>query len=252
MNARLSVCIPALYPDIPVAEGIRRAARFGAEAVEIWSWWDQDIPAIRKALDETGCRMAALCTPFISLVDRGALDAYLKGLSGTISVCKELNCKRIISQVGNKLDNISGEEQHAQLVRGLRAASALLDETEITLAVEPLNTKVDHPGYYLYSSDECADILREVEHPRIRMLFDIYHQQIMEGDIITRLTRYQPLIAHIHMAAVPGRGRLNDGELNYEHILRYLDGKGYRGYAAIELFCNEPDDEIRQWSAFMH
>lgn len=251
MNVNLSVCVPALYPKLSCAEGIRRAAAHGAKNVEIWSWWNQDVPAMKQALEETGCKMAAICTRFISLVDEKCLDAYLEGLRETIEVCKTLDCQRIISQVGNELTDVPRETQHAQLVCGLKAAGRLLEGTGITLVFEPLNTRVDHKGYYLYSSDEGAQIAREVDHPQIRMLFDIYHQQIMEGDVMARMEAYLPLISHIHMAAVPGRGRLQEGELNYENILRFLEKKGYADYAAMELFCGEPDEEIAQWTAFV-
>lgn len=251
MNVRLSVCVPALYPGLSCADGIRRAAAQGAQNVEIWSWWDQDVTEIKQALDETGCTMAAVCTRFISLVDRECLDAYLEGLRETVLVCRTLGCRRIITQVGKELGDIPRDMQHAQLVTGLKAAAALLEGTGITLVFEPLNTRVDHKGYYLYSSDEGAQLVREVDHPQVRMLFDIYHQQIMEGDIMKRLDMYLPYIAHIHMAAVPGRGRLQGGELNYENILRFLDQKGYPDFAAMELFCREPDEEIAQWTAFV-
>lgn len=248
---RLSVCISALYPRTPAAEGIRLAAAQGAENVEIWSWWDQDLGAIRQALSETGCRMAAVCTRFVSLTDEKCLDAYLEGLRETIKVCKDINCKRIITQVGNEIPDIPRERQHIQLVKGLKAAAALLEGTGITLVFEPLNTRVDHIGYYLSSSDEAAKIVTEVGCPQVRMLFDIYHQQIMEGNILTRLSEYLPLIGHIHMAGVPGRGRMEENELNYEYILRFLDKKCYQDYAAMELFCDHPDEEIAYWTAFV-
>ena len=247
---KISVCVDALYPKMDCANAIRRAAKAGSKFVETWSWWDKDLQSVEEALDETKCTMAALCTKFISLVDASCLAPYLSALEETISVCQKIGCNRIISQVGNELQDISRKEQHQQLVKGLKEAANLLTGTGIKLVFEPLNTRVDHQGYYLWSSDEGFEIANDVGSPNIAMLFDIYHQQIMEGDILKRLEKFLPTIAHIHMAAVPGRGCLSNGELSYENILKFLEQKGYEDCAALELFCNNPDEEIKQWTSF--
>jgi hydroxypyruvate isomerase len=119
----------------------------------------------------------------------------------------------------------------------------LLEEAGITLLLEPLNGKVNHPGIYLESSDEGFEIIREVGSPNVKILFDIYHQQITEGDIIRRMTSNIDLIGHIHCAGNPGRHELDSGELDYGRIFKALESAAYKGYAGIEYFPAESPTE---------
>ncbi len=248
---RISACLDALFPGVPTAKALRRAAAAGAKAVEFWGWWDKDTPEIAAASLESGVEIAAVCTRFESLVDGASRKAYLEGLRETVEAAKRLSCSVIISQAGQWVPGLSFEEQRKNLVDGLCQAALLLEGTGLTLAVEPLNTRVDHPGYFLSSSDTAAGILEEVGSPRVKMLFDIYHQQIMEGDVLARIRSYLPLICHIHTAGVPGRRELSSGELDYGNIFEAIDKMGYAGYAALELWTNQPEEEIARWCGHM-
>jgi hydroxypyruvate isomerase len=129
------------------------------------------------------------------------------------------------------------------MVAGLKAAAPLLEEAGITLLLEPLNGKINHAGIYLESSDEGFEILREVGSPNVKLLFDIYHQHITEGDIIRRITSNIDLIGHLHCAGNPGRHELDSGELDYIRIFKALDDAGYKGYGGIEYFPLHPAEE---------
>ncbi len=244
---RISACLDALFPGVPSVDALRRAAYAGAKAVEIWGWWDKDMEGLAAASRAAGLEVAAICTKFESLVDGVSRKAYLDGLRETVAVAKKLHCPIIISQVGQHVPDLSFQEQRENLVEGLRQAALLLEGTEQTLAVEPLNTRVDHPGYFLSSSDVAAEILREVGSPRVKMLFDIYHQQIMEGDVLTRIQACLPWICHIHAAGVPGRHELASGELDYGNIFKAIEKMGYEGFAALELWTSQPEEEISRW-----
>ena len=104
------------------------------------------------------------------------------------------------------------------------------------LVIEPLNTYVDHAGYYLWSSDEAFQIVGEVNSPNIKVLFDIYHQQIMEGNIIPRIRKNINSIGHFHAAGSPGRHELDSGEINYPNIFEAIGEAGYTGYIGLEYF----------------
>jgi len=95
---------------------------------------------------------------------------------------------------------------------------------------------VDHPGYFLDSAKEEAKIIREINHPNVRLLYDIYHMQIMEGSIISTIEKNIDIIGHFHAAGVPGRGELYLGELNYPCIIKRIDELGYDGYIGLEYF----------------
>lgn len=121
--------------------------------------------------------------------------------------------------------------------------SEILKDTGITLVIEPLNTRVDHKGYFLSSSDEAAGILKTVNSPSVKMLFDIYHQQISEGDIIRHIQEYIQLIGHFHAAGNPGRHELYHSELDYNKVIEAISALGYDKYIGLEYFP-EDDPEI--------
>jgi len=106
--------------------------------------------------------------------------------------------------------------------------------------MEPLNTMVDHAGYFLASTDEGFEFIRRIGSPAVKLLFDIYHQQITEGNLINNITRHVDLIGYLHVADVPGRHEPGTGEINYLNVLRAAKGAGYTGLVGLEY---EPSGE---------
>jgi len=233
---KFSVCIDAVYSGKDFVNSMREVKSLGYDAIEFWEWWSKDIDKIDAARKELSLEVAALCTKFVSLTDPSKRSEYLAGLKETISVAKKLGCKTIISQVGDELKGASREEQHNSLVDGLKNAATLLEGEDLTLVIEPLNLTVDHAGYYLWESDEAGEIIAKVGSPYILMLFDIYHQQIMEGDVTRRSIKHLKAIGHMHAAGTPGRHELDIGELNYHYIFSALKEAGYKGYVGFEYF----------------
>ncbi len=130
---------------------------------------------------------------------------------------------------------LSEEEKYVSVLEGLKELASLAKAADITLVLEPLNNLVDHAGYWLKSSQVGFELIRKVNSPNIRLLFDIYHQQVTEGNIIDSLTGNLDVIGHVHVADVPGRHQPGTGELNYTNILRKLNEAGYEGFVGIEF-----------------
>ncbi len=235
----ISISMPAVYHGRDFVESLYEIQAMGVQAFEFWGWWDVDLGGIRSAKEALGLTAAACCTRFISLVDESKREAYLQGLAESIRAARSIGCKNLISQVGNDL-GIPRDIQRRNLIEGLIACLPSLEAGDITLLVEPLNTRVDHPGYYLTSSQEAFEIVHEVGSPRVKVLFDIYHQQIMEGDLIRRITRHIDKIGHFHAAGNPGRHELYYGEINYPEVFRAIEACGYEGYVGLEYFPMEP------------
>lgn len=233
---RFSVCTDAVLRHLDTVSAMAALADLQITSYEFWSWWDKDLDAIEQAQRRLGLQLVALCTRFISLVDPAQRSDYLAGLSETIQVARRLGCRRIISQVGNELPDISRARQRRNLIDGLRACLPLLQAADLTLLFEPLNTRRDHAGYYLWSADEAFAIARAVNNPRVKVLYDIYHQQIMEGDLLTRIASNQQLIGHFHAAGCPGRHELPTGEIAYQQLLPAVSTSGYAGYVGLEYF----------------
>jgi hydroxypyruvate isomerase len=232
---QFSVCIDALFRGRSQEEALEAVKAAGFDSFEFWGWWDRDLDALRAKAQTLGLSCAALCTRFISLTDPGLRNAYLAGLGDSIGAAKKAGAKLIISQLGDDTGR-RRDFQHRSIVAGLKAAAPLLEESGLTLAIEPLNGRVDHIGTYLESSDEGFGIIREVGSGSVKLLFDIYHQQITEGDLISRIGAHLDEIAHFHAAGVPGRHELDQGELNYPAIFKALDQRGYRGFVGLEYF----------------
>lgn len=239
---KLSVCIDSIYPGVPAEKAAEDVLRLGFDTIEFWGWWNKDIEALERLHKENGLTISAFCTDFISLVDEKQRENYIDALKKTIATAKRLGTKVIISQVGSELP-IPRQAQRKTLTEGLKQCAPLMEESGITLTIEPLNTRVDHAGYYLASSDECAEILREVDSPNVKMLFDVYHQQITEGDICRRISEYAGLIGHFHTAGNPGRHELYNSELDYGRVFRAIEESGYTGYVGLEY---KPADEVEK------
>lgn len=235
-----SVCIDAVFAGRPLEEALAAVKRAGLPAFEFWGWWDRDLDAIRAGRDRHGLRISACCTRFVSLTDPACRDSYLEGLAESIEAARALGCGILISQVGDERPGVPRADQQACLVSGLREAAPMLEQAGITLAIEPLNVKVDHPGYYLVESAEAFDIVDAVGSPRVKVVFDIYHQQISEGDLIATLRANIDSISHFHAAGNPGRHELDRGEIHYPAVFEAIAQTGYQGFVGLEYW---PEDD---------
>ncbi|MDR2758450.1 MAG: TIM barrel protein [Spirochaetaceae bacterium] len=242
---KFSVCIDAVLKGPDIGRKLRDIKSLGGTAFEFWSWWDKDLDEIKEGIRETGLNLAAMCTKFISLTDPAQREVYRTGLAESLKAAKDLGCKLLISQVGS--DTGQGEAvQKQSIIDGLRACVPLLEDYGVVLAIEPLNTKIDHRGYYLWRSAEAFEIVDAAASPWIKVLYDIYHQQIMEGNIINTVSANLKKIGHFHAAGIPGRGELSSGELNYPAIFSAIDRAGYTGYMGLEYFpTQDPLGELK-------
>ncbi len=244
---RPSVCIDAVLSDLSFDDALRIVAVSGIGAFEFWGWWDKDLSQLLSARDAHQLRISACCTKFISLVDPATRADYLAGLEESIAAAKRLDCGTLISQVGDCRPGVPRADQHACLVQGLKQAAPLLEAADVTLVIEPLNELVDHPGYFLIRSDEAFEIIDEVGSPRVKVVFDIYHQQISEGHLIHNITTNIDKIGHFHAAGNPGRHELSLGELHYPSIFEAISETNYDGYVGLEYWpVKNPAEGLRE------
>ena len=239
---RFCVPIPCFFGNIPFQDAIRRVKELGFDAVETYDWKNLDMDAVRAACEETGVELLSMCTTEFRMTDPAFRSLWLEGLKESCEAAKKLGVGKLITQVGPD----TGAEravQHEAIVQTLKDAKPILDTYGVVLMLEPLNTYVNHPGYYLTSSAEAFDIVREVDHPCVKIVFDIYHQQVMEGNIISNVTNNLDCIAHLHAAGNPGRNELQYGEINYHAIFDAIDKAGYTGACGLEYFSLLPPEE---------
>jgi hydroxypyruvate isomerase len=230
---KLCVPLPCFFGNLPFETAIKKISRLGYNYAEIYSWEHLDFESAAQALKNTGVTLLSMCTSDFRLTDPECRNLWIEGIRKSCEAAYALGVKKLITQVGPD----TGKErkyQHQSVVEGLRAGADILESSGVTVMIEPLNTKVDHPGYYLTTSSEAFDIVREVGSPNVKVVFDIYHQQISEGNIIPNITGNLDCIAHMHAAGHPGRHELQYGENDYANIFAAADKAGYNGACGLE------------------
>ena len=230
---KLCVPIPCFFGGLPFEAAVEKVAALGYEYVEIYDWKQLDPVSAARALAESGVTLVSMCTTEFSLTDPARRGLWLNGIRESCEAASVLGVQKLITQVGSDT-GAPRAEQRRSIVEGLKAGAEILEAAGVTVMIEPLNVKVDHPGYYLTSSAEAFGIVREAGSPNVKMVFDIYHQQISEGNIIPNITRNLDCIAHLHAAGHPGRHELQCGENDYKNIFAAVDNAGYTGACGLE------------------
>ena len=230
---KLCVPLPCFFSKLPFEAAVEKVAALGFRFVEIYDWKQLDLVSAAKALDDSGVTLLSMCTSVFDLTDPARRGRWLDGLKESCEAASVLGVKKLITQVGPDT-GAAREEQHRSIVEGLAAGAEILERAGVTVMIEPLNVRVDHPGYYLTSSAEAFDIVREAGSPNVKVVFDIYHQQISEGNIIPNITENLAHIAHLHAAGHPGRHELQFGENDYRNIFTAVDKAGYAGACGLE------------------
>ncbi|GHU37741.1 hydroxypyruvate isomerase [Clostridia bacterium] len=243
---KLSPCIEMLFGG-DFYDKIKLAADAGLKAVEFWLWSNKDIPKIKALCDQYGMTVTTMCidseTPAVSEVfnkkrlmyrEQDAKDAFFAACEESIKKANYLGVPTLIITVGNERNDITREEQHANIVIQLKHVEKLFESAGITLIVEPLNVITDHRGYYLPSGYEGFGILDEIDSPSIKLLYDIYHQQVSEGNLIANIRKNISRIGHFHVADAPGRHEPGTGEINYRNVFKAISETDYKGYVGLE------------------
>ena len=238
---RFTANIAFLFAELPFLERIPAAKEAGFDKVECHFPYEFSISALKDSLSEAGVRMTGLNTPpgersqgeFGFAGVPGAEDRFRRDFAQALEYATALGVSVIHMMAGavSMMDRAEGLKTYTA---NLKAAVRQAAGTGLTLLLEPLNTR-DNPGYLVSRSDEIADIIAEIEEPTVKLLFDVYHVQIMEEDLIKRIQRHQPIIGHVQIAGVPDRSEPDaENEVNYPAILRELDRAGYKGLIGLE------------------
>lgn len=227
---RFSANLGFLWADRPLPEAIRAAGAAGFDAVECHWPYDHAPEAIRAALEETGLRMLGLNTRRgdVAAGENGLAALPGRGAEARAAVDEALAYAAAIStpSVHVMAGFAAGTEAHRCFVDTLRYASDRAAPLGITILIEPLN-HYDAPGYFLSTTAQAGAILSEVAAPNLRLMFDCYHVQLMEGDLTHKLAALLPQIGHIQFASVPDRGAPDHGEVNYAHVFEVIARLGY-------------------------
>ncbi|MBU4365680.1 MAG: TIM barrel protein, partial [Kiritimatiellae bacterium] len=264
------VCLEMVFTDRPFLDRIQLVADAGYRFAEMWmgdlattksvgdARKSKQAAQIRAAAEKAGVTMTNVVIGSPDgrlgggLTDAARRPEWLQHTDATLAYCREANIGAAIVCTGNLVKELSRAQMRQNVLDGLQATAERAEKAGITLLLEVLNDKVDHAGYFLTSSDEGAALCREVNSPRMKLLFDCYHMQIMEGDLTGHIRKNLDVIGHIHSAGHPGRHELWLGETNYPFLVRQLEAMGYQGIFALEYAPTlEPSESLRKTLAYL-
>jgi hydroxypyruvate isomerase len=247
---RFSANLGFLWSDLPLPDAIRAAASAGFDAVECH--WPYDVPAedVATALAETGLPMLGLNTR------RGDLDAGENGVAALPN--REHDARTFIDEaityaIAIKAPNIhvmagfeAGQAAHDTFIANLDYACTAAAPHDITILIEPLN-HYDAPGYFLNGTAQAKAIIDEVGASNLKLMFDCYHIQRLEGNLTNKLSDLLPIIGHVQFASVPDRGAPDQGEIYYPHIYAHLASIGYTAPLGAEYKPDGDTDSSLGW-----
>ena len=248
---RLSV-VWGMVGQLPVPEALALLNRLGYDAYEMFDWRNPATLESFVALkDKYPLRCECLVlnkgvtAPGCGLVNPREREGFLRELHATIEAAKQMGTKQLVTLTGNELGGTPRAEQMSNAVAALREAAPILEKNGMTAIIEILNTYVNHAGYFLYYVRDGAELVDRVGSPNVKLLFDIYHVQIMEGNLIENIRSNIDRIGHFHVGDVPGRHEPGTGEINYRNVFKaiYDVGDRFQGAVALEYTRVAPLEE---------
>ncbi len=232
-----------LVNKMPVPDALALLTRLGYDGYEMFDWRDSKMMETFVALKDKypltcECLVAnkGVSAPGCGLVNAREREEFLKQMQLAADAARAIGAKQLVTLTGNELGGMPRSEQMANAVAALRAAAPMLEKNGLTAIVEVLNTYVDHAGYFLYYVRDGAEMIDRVGSPNVKLLFDIYHVQIMEGNLIQNIRAHIDRIGHFHVGDVPGRHEPGTGEINYRNVFKaiYELADRFRGSVALE------------------
>lgn len=246
MALRRAAHLDTMYQELPLPDRFQAARDDGFDAVELWSWEDRDLAAVRAAADRAGISICCCDGDGpVSLIDPDRREAYLGYLRRSLAAARLLGVPGVtihsngLGPGGVVLaprEDLSHTVKLCSLYAGLAASARLAEEAGVTLYLEPLNISTDHPGNFLRDTQTAAELVRLIGSPRLKVLYDIYHMQLSEGRLCDTIRQYADTFGHVHAADAPGRREPGTGEIAFPRVYKALEAAGYTGLVGYELF----------------
>ena len=244
-----------LFTELPFLERFDAASNAGFDFVEYLFPYQWPADKLANALNKNALQQVLFNLPpgDWESGERGIAglpgreEEFKQGVDTAIAYAQTLGVRQLNCLAGLKQAQCSNEQHWNTLVTNVRYAARKLSAHNITLMIEAINSKVDMPGFLLDTVDKTAQLIQEVGEPNVNIQFDIYHMQIMHGDIIRKLESYRDLIGHIQFADNPGRNEPGTGELNFPNIFKTIDTLGYAGYVSAEYIPSSSTNTSLNW-----
>jgi hydroxypyruvate isomerase len=234
-----------VFTEAPFEDRFRLAKESGFDYIEFWTWKDRNTKQINELCRAHDLKIASFSgDQEFSMIDGGQREDYISFVEASIKTAQFLNCDHLVihsnalGENGVVIDpylHVSDVRKNEVMFDVLKSLAVIAEAANITLLLEALNTVVDHPGNFLMSTKDAAEFIRVVNSSNIKILYDIYHMQIMEDNLIDTLKSYIDAIGYIHVADVPGRHEPGTGEINFTNVMTVLKELDYDGFVGFEL-----------------
>ena len=252
--SKISANLGFLWNTIPLADAIYKAKEHGFDAVECHCPYEQNVDDVKKALQDTELTMLSLNTALGGQDGDSGLcaltgreDQARASIEQAIDYAVTIGAKNIHAMAGIAPNvGLQGETAQATFVKNLKYASDLAQPHGITVLIEPLNS-IDKAGYFLTTSHHAQQVIEQVGRDTVKIMFDCYHMQLMEGNLHNRIAEILPIIGHIQFAGVPKRNEPNYGEVCYERLLPAIVEIGYEGYFGAEYIPSGAVEKTLDW-----
>lgn len=253
---QFSLCIDSIYPEENLKEKLEKIKQAGFNFIEFWDWRDKDFNLIM----DSGLKVSNFSGNRISSLTLDDKEKVIEEINTSLEIAKKLECNRImlLSDILKNDGSVdfsskSKEEKLLRLHDNLKAIIKIAEKNEILLLIEPLNSLKDHKNYFLDNFQITLEVVQLINSENLKILYDIYHMQITEGNILETLQKYHQFIGYIHMANVPYRCEPWIGELDYKFILKELS-KIYSGFVGFEFFVKDKSftfEKLYKWTHSM-
>jgi hydroxypyruvate isomerase len=251
---RFAANLSMMFTDAPFLQRFERAAAAGFRAVEFLFPYDYSAAEVTQAARAVGLEVVLFNTVpgDWSKGERGLAaipgreEAFRAGVAKALEYADALGCRQIHAMAGLVPEGADRAGMRATYLENLRVAAEEAAKSGVTVLIEPINTR-DIPGFFLNYTEDAAAIIAEVGAPNLKLQFDIYHRQIMQGDLTPAIETHLPLIAHMQLADTPGRNEPGTGEINYPFLFEAIDRLGYAGWIGCEYRPRAGTEEGLAW-----
>jgi hydroxypyruvate isomerase len=254
---RFSANVSILFPNTPFVERFARAKAAGFSAVEFWWPSGEDLAKVEAAIHAAELKVVLINFDAGNMPagDRGLLsnperdDEFRANVPVALAFAERLGCKKLNALVGVQLPNHSRDEQLKLARQNIGWVADQAAAQGATIMIEAVNT-IENGPYLLHTTAQAADFIREVGRPNVKLQYDAYHMQRMEGNLVATMRAHADGIAHVQLADSPGRGEPGTGEIHFSYVLKELEALGYEGYVGLEYKASgggERAEESYEW-----
>ncbi|HTV53825.1 MAG TPA: TIM barrel protein [Terriglobia bacterium] len=236
---QISIMLWTVFGKLPFEQRLEKVAEAGYRNVELVSefksWSAEDYRRVNRKKHALGIRFDTTAGLTHGVGDPSQRAAFLAEVRGMLSTMDRLECHRLIAMSGNRVPGMPRSVQHQSCIEGLKRAADLIEGKNAQIVIENIDPE-ENPRYYLTSVAEGFKIVRAVNHPQVKFLYDFYHEQIAEGNLIEKLEKNIDFTGVVHIADVPGRHEPGTGEIDYRNIFKKLAQLKFDRIAAMEYF----------------